>query len=136
ALDELRDGDLSTAVEAYGQHGRVRVADTVEAVREQLVGEWWQAVDEHGVDAVMIAARRVDIDDLNARARQRIEAAGGLGRKALLAGDREFRVGDRVLCLRNHTSVGVLNGTRGTVTAIDRRDHNLTFRRDDTGTEV
>lgn len=136
ALDELRDGDLATAVEAYGQHGRVRVADTVEAVREQLVGEWWQAVDEHGLDAVMIAARRVDIDDLNARARQRIEAAGGLGRKALLAGDREFRVGDRVLCLRNHTSVGVLNGTRGTVTAIDRRDHSLTFRRDDTATEV
>ncbi|MDP8930632.1 MAG: ATP-binding domain-containing protein, partial [Actinomycetota bacterium] len=40
------------------------------------------------------------------------------------------------LCLRNHPRLGVLNGTRGTVTDVDRSDRALTFVRDDTGQRV
>lgn len=136
ALDELRDGDVAQAVTAYEQHDRLVVAETVDALREQLVGEWWQAVDEFGTDALMIAARIADIDDLNARARQRLSEAGALTGSELDAVGRTFQVGDRILCLRNHRTVGVLNGTRGTVTRIDRRHHSLTFIRDDTGESV
>jgi hypothetical protein len=48
ALDELRDGDLPAAVDAYAEHGRLVVADTIDTLREQLVGDWWQATAEHG----------------------------------------------------------------------------------------
>jgi hypothetical protein len=133
ALDELRDGDLPAAVDAYAEHGRLVVADTIDTLREQLVGDWWQATAEHGLDAVMVAARRTDIDDLNTRARTRMAADGQLTGRALTAAGYQFQVGDRVLCLRNHRHVGVLNGTRGTVTAIDHRARQLTVHRDDTG---
>ena len=136
ALDELRDGDITTAVDAYDQQGRLVVAETVDAVREQLVGDWWESVAEHGTDALMIAARRVDIDDLNQRARQRLDAIGELGEEAVEAVGRDYRVGDRIICLRNHRSVGVLNGTRGTVTAVDAAARSLTFHRDDSGEDV
>ncbi|MBW3662692.1 MAG: relaxase domain-containing protein [Actinobacteria bacterium] len=136
ALDELRDGNVRDALDAYLLHDRVVVGDTAAALREQLVGDWWQAVAEFGDDALMIAARRVDIDDLNARAREHLTAAGELHGPALIAAGREFHRGDRILCLRNHRSVGVLNGTRGTVTRIDHIPRSLTFTRDDTGESV
>ena len=136
ALDELRDGHVATAVGTYGQRGRLVSAETVDVLREQLVGDWWQAVDEHGSDALMIAARRVDIDDLNRRARLRLHAAGELGDGSVEAAGRDHRVGDRIICLRNHRSVGVLNGTRGTVVSVDPSARTVTLRRDDSGEQV
>jgi conjugative relaxase-like TrwC/TraI family protein len=136
ALDQLRDGDLTAAVAAYHARGRLVVADTADTLREQLVGDWWHATGEHDADAVMIAARRSDIDDLNARARSRLAADGQLAGRPLEVAGTEFQVGDRVLCLRNHRNLGVLNGTRGTVTHVDHRQRQLTFRRNDTGDQV
>ncbi|MGH3441227.1 MAG: AAA family ATPase [Nitriliruptorales bacterium] len=64
ALDELRHGSTVTAIDAYTSHDRIHVAETQRALREQLVGDWWNAVFEHGVDAIMVAARRADVADL------------------------------------------------------------------------
>jgi conjugative relaxase-like TrwC/TraI family protein len=136
ALDELRHGDLTAAVDAYDANGRLVIAPGADELREQLVGDWWHATCEHDLDAVMVAARGADIDDLNARARTRMAADGQLTGRPLQAAGHEFRVGDRVLCLRNHRHLGVLNGTRGTVTHTDRRRRQLTLRREDTGEQV
>jgi ATP-dependent exoDNAse (exonuclease V) alpha subunit len=51
-----------------------------------------------------------------------------LGPEALIAGDREFRTGDRVVCLRNQRADGLLNGLRGVVTSIDPDARSLTVR--------
>jgi ATP-dependent exoDNAse (exonuclease V) alpha subunit len=136
ALDQLRHGDLTAAVDAYHVNGRLVAAPGADALREQLVGDWWHAVCEHDLDAVMVAARRADIADLNSRARTRLAADGQLTGRPIEAAGHEFRVGDRVLCLRNHRHLGVLNGTRGTVTHTDRRHRQLTVRREDTGAQV
>jgi hypothetical protein len=48
-----------------------------------------------------------------------MDAAGRLGRERLAIGDREFAVGDRVVCLRNSDVLGVKNGTCATVEALD-----------------
>ena len=132
ALDALRDGDPTGAVTTYDDHGALVVGRTADETREQLVGDWWQAVAEHGTEAVMVAASLRDIDDLNCRARILLDEAGELTGRPLEAAGREYRVGDRILCLRNHPRLGVLNGTRGTVTEVDRGARVLTFVRDDT----
>ena len=75
----------------------------------------------------MIAARRSDVDDLNARARVRMKAAGQLAGPELTVDDRSFQAGDDVICLRNDRSLGVLNGTRGTVTSVDVTQRTLTL---------
>jgi hypothetical protein len=67
----------------------------------------------------MLAHRREDVRNLNDAARVLMLKDGRLGDDALGLAEREFRVGDRVLCRRNNTRLHIRNGTRATVTAID-----------------
>jgi ATP-dependent exoDNAse (exonuclease V) alpha subunit len=110
ALDELRDGDPAEGIAAFADHGRLTTAATAEQVRERLVDDWLAAHHDRtpGEAGVMLAARRVDVDDLNARARRRLQAAGRLTGPTLTTAERDFAVGDRVLCARNDRRVGVL----------------------------
>lgn len=132
ALDQLRDGDPAIAIAAYTAHDRIVVADSADAIRNQLVDDWWDAtrhrLDTDGLTAgIMVAARRADVDDLNHRARHRLAAAGELSGPTLVAGDeREFRVGDHVMTLRNDQRLGVVNGTRGRITALDTEARTVT----------
>ena len=41
ALDELRTGDVPTALAAYDHHGRLHLHDTAEDQRTALVAAWW-----------------------------------------------------------------------------------------------
>jgi hypothetical protein len=71
-----------------------------------------------GTETLMLASHRADVDDLNRRARTALRAKGQLGSDILEADGRSFAVGDDVLCLRNDTRLGVLNGTRATVVGL------------------
>jgi hypothetical protein len=118
ALDELRHGDPDAALAAYRRHGRIRTADTAEAVRDRLVDDWWTTAKENLPGSLMIALRRDDVDDLNHRARAKMLAAGRLTGPAIVttAGGLELQAGDRIVCLRNAPRHGVVNGTRATIT--------------------
>jgi conjugative relaxase-like TrwC/TraI family protein len=133
ALELLRAGDAGGAIGRYWQHGRVVVRDSAPALRNQLVADWWAAVDQpEEQPPVMIAARRADVVDLNGRARALMAVDGRLGPQALAVGDQEFAVGDRIVTLRNQRRrLGVANGTRGTVTAVDLAAGVLEVRTDD-----
>jgi hypothetical protein len=117
ALAELRAGSVATAVVAYHEKGRVTLAPKAEVARERLVGDWWAARTD-GASAAMYALRRADVDDLNRRARLRLDAAGALGEQRIQVADRELAIGDEILCLRNDRRLGVRNGTTGTVAAV------------------
>jgi len=131
ALDELRTGNVDRAIDAYTEQGRIVTAETAEAVREQLVADWWAT--RHGLDAdgvIMVAVRRADVDDLNQRARARMKAADLLSGPVLAVDRHEFQAGDRIVCLRNDRRLDVVNGTRATVTSVT--DHGgLVVRTDD-----
>lgn len=136
ALEQLRSGHADQALSGYAEHGNLVIADSAPHLREQLVADWW-AASQSGADAVMIALRRDDVADLNARARAHMRHHDRLGPDALAVGDRRFAVGDQAVCLRNHPALGITNGTHGTITHIDRgtgglvltdragRDHTL-----------
>src|SRR3954471_3517115 len=79
----------------------------------------------------MIAMRRDDVADLNGRARALMRANGHLGPDALRIGDRELAVGDHVVTLKNARHLGVVNGTRGTVTGFDAHAVALAVRTSD-----
>ncbi|MDP8931637.1 MAG: relaxase domain-containing protein [Actinomycetota bacterium] len=136
ALDELRHGDPANALNLYEQHGRIATADTAEALRERLASDWWDSYDiAGGTDAVMVALRQVDVDDLNHRARQRLHAAGRLTGPALDVDGTSFQVGDRVLCLRNDRRLGVVNGDFATIHHIDPDSRDMSVHGDN-GSEV
>ena len=129
ALDHLREGRAEAAVERYERHGRVVLGEGAEDVRMQLVADWWEAAGEG--EAAMIAARRDDVADLNGRARALMRASGHLGPDALSVGGREFAVGDHVVALKNARHLGIVNGSRGVVSAIDAEAGELVARQSD-----
>ena len=129
ALDQLRHGDVAEAVTVYRDRQRITLAATAEDARERLVSDWHNTLNakaassrdgrDVGRRSVMIALHQVDVDDLNARGRQRLKADGKLTGPEIEAAGRVFAVGDQVMALRNDRRVGVTNGTAGTVTAFN-----------------
>jgi hypothetical protein len=82
-----------------------------------LVADWWAAGDPER--AVMIAFRRVDVADLNGRARVLMRAAGKLGIEEVALPAGRFAAGDRVVLRHNDRRLGVVNGERGVIAAVD-----------------
>ena len=126
ALDELRHGNPDAALATYRQHGRIRSADTAQQLRDRLVDDWWNTAKENLSGSLMIALRRDDVDDLNHRARTKMLAAGRLTRPAIITTNGvQLQAGDRIVCLRNDRRLGVVNGTRATITRTDRHEDGL-----------
>ena len=123
ALDALRNGDVERWARAYRAHGKLTVAENARDARAALVNDWSRAPGE----AIMIAARRADVRDLNDGARELLKVEGRLGGDELEAGGRAFTEGDEVIGLRNDRKLGILNGQRGTVRQVDRVRHTLTI---------
>jgi conjugative relaxase-like TrwC/TraI family protein len=118
AVEHLREGRVEAAVELYESHDQLQTFMTPDAAREQLVADWWAAGG--GKDTVMIAQRRLDVADLNRRAREQMCVDGRLGADEVAVAGARFSVGDRVVVRCNDLQRGVHNGDLGQVVAIDQ----------------
>lgn len=128
ALDQLRHGEVSKAVAVYRDHQRITLAATAEEARTALVADWWDTYQAAGPEqTVMVGLTRADVKDLNQRARHHLQTAGGLGTRLDVA-DQTFAEGDLVMALRNDRRLGVTNGTRAHVIAVDHDDRALRIR--------
>lgn len=126
ALDEHRAGRPDELVESLRRRGRVTVAADVQHTRESLVSDWWQGARAEGIEnVVMIALRRSEVRELNELARHRMRQDGRLGDRELVLEDRAFAIGDRVVTRHNAPALGVVNGSRGTITQIDQTGARL-----------
>jgi conjugative relaxase-like TrwC/TraI family protein len=135
ALELVRSGLVEEAVAAYRTHDRVVAAESKPAATLALLNDWWQAYQDSEVDpsqdVIVLAGRRTEVDRLNTACQQLLAARGRLGQERLQVEDRELAVGDRVVCGRNAIrQLGVANGTRGTITALDPDVRSLTLRLD------
>jgi len=135
ALELVRGGLVEEAVAAYRAHNRVVAADSKPAATLALLQDWWQAWQdaEHdpAQEVIVLAGRRAEVDRLNMACQQLLASQGRLGPERLQVEDRQLAVGDRVVCGRNAISqLGVANGTRGTITALDPDARTLTIRAD------
>ena len=120
ALSQLRDRDAEGYLGHAAREGRLLVADDPIQAKERLLADWWSAAGEGNLrEVVMLAHRRADVAELNEGARTLLRRDGRLGEHELLAGEREFRPGDRVICRQNDSALGVCNGTRATVREVD-----------------
>lgn len=128
ALNSLRSGRISDWANAYRDHGRVIARSTSDEVRQALVNDWWEAARTNREDSVMIGHRRVDVAALNDLARARMHRDGRLSEEELVAGRHAFAVGDRVIARRNDRKLGLVNGTRAEVVALDLEHSSLTVR--------
>ena len=130
ALARVRDG-VGRDYLAHAQHaGTLHVSETPHTAKTRLLADWWNHARTDPAGAVMIAHRRRDVHQLNQLARQLMHTHHKLGPDTLTINDRDFAVGDRVICVRNNPALQVTNGTRATITTIDPKVRSLVVRTD------
>jgi conjugative relaxase-like TrwC/TraI family protein len=135
ALELVRSGLVEEAVAAYRAHDRVVAADSKPAATLALLQDWWAAWQhaerDPAQEVIVLAVRRAEVDRLNSACQELLAARGRLGQDRLQVEDRQLAVGDRIVCGKNAISeLGVANGSRGTITALDPDARTLTLRLD------
>jgi hypothetical protein len=135
ALELIRSGLVEEAVAAYRAHDRVVCTESKPAATLALLQDWWQAYQDAeqdpAQDVIVLAGRRAEVDRLNVACQELLAAQGRLGPDRLQVEDRRLAVGNRVVCGRNAIDkLGIANGTRGTITALDPDARSITIRVD------
>jgi Mrp family chromosome partitioning ATPase len=135
ALTELRDGSVGRAVAMYHRRQRIVTGATADETIRQAVHNWHQDVKTLGdpSQVLLLAHRNDTVELLNHRARSVMDASGHLHGPTLRTRERAFQAGDRVVCLKNRSRLGVLNGDLGTVTQVDTERGAVTILLDRDG---
>ncbi|WP_269713926.1 Ti-type conjugative transfer relaxase TraA [Caulobacter sp. NIBR2454] len=107
------------ALDAYSQAGMVHAHETQDLARKAVVEEWARIRrDLPEASQIMLSYKRADVRALNDLARERLKAGGELREERTYKterGDRPMAPGERLMFLRNERSLGVKNGTLGTL---------------------
>ena len=116
---------VEQAIDIYHANGNIKGHETKSEAKESLLQDWanWNA-EHKSQTSLMMAYTNKDVQDLNQGARQYRRNMGDLkGPEHFYEterGQREFMKGDRILFLRNEKSLGVRNGSLGTVERAER----------------
>ena len=135
ATKEFARGETAQALNRYVKHSNVHEFETQAAAKNTLVEVWNDArLSNSSKTQIMLAYNKNDVLELNQLARSLRHKEGELGQDISFQterGERAFAAGDRVYFLKNDRSLGVMNGTLGTIEAI--KDSVLTLRLDNSG---
>ena len=134
ALECLRAGDPTAAIDWYAAAGRIATAPTrTDAVDRAVTA--WSADRDAGLDTVLLAWRRADVAALNRTARIDQVAKGHVHGPELEApGGRRYCAGDQVVMLTPDRDARWITSERGTVTTVDGDALTLRFGSDRTVT--
>lgn len=142
ATRDFTNNQVGQALDAYNSHGHIKSFETIDQAKDDLISSWTKNRQEaHAAGtrstAIILAFRNVDVKDLNDKARTALKQTGRLKGQDFeietTRGPRSFCAGDRVLFLRNEKSLGVKNGSLGTVERIDRTGIQVKL---DVGTQI
>jgi hypothetical protein len=114
----IREGAGREALSLYRSEERVTVAGNAEERRVAMVEDWWRSYAK-GEDALMVAKRNVEVERLNATARELVKSEGRLGGEEIEVGGATFAVGDQVITRINDRAGGIYNRERWEVAAVD-----------------
>ncbi|WP_114912742.1 Ti-type conjugative transfer relaxase TraA [Acidibrevibacterium fodinaquatile] len=123
ATAELATGQTRAALARYQEKGMVLASIKAEEAKIRLIIDWQAGRRrDPAASRIILAHRRADVRDLNDRARAVRRERGELGPDVMLPtrdGKKPFAAGERIYFLRNERSLGVKNGTLGTLVAIE-----------------
>jgi Ti-type conjugative transfer relaxase TraA len=146
ASRDFARGEPGRALDRYQRHGAIHFADDRRRAKAELIRAWSQYRGVQGAEKVslMLAHTRVDVHELNTRARTILRQRGKLGTEIKVGvvrevmepdgsitverGERRFAAGDRVMFLKNDRDLGVKNGTLGTVAEVNRTSMGVQLR--------
>jgi len=129
ATRDLASGRMGDAIRAYASHGMLHEAASRNQARDDLIDRWdrdRQASPHRS--RIILTHTNAEVRELNEAARERMRAAGDLGKDVRLAverGARSFASGDRVMFLQNERGLGVKNGTLGTIEQVSTQSMSV-----------
>ncbi len=127
-VEEMADGKPRRALELLRHDNLLRLSETPEQVRQQMVSDWFRSGNLKST--LMLAVTREDVLDLNLRAQALRKKKGQLGLGFLTRNEVTFHMGDRVLFRKNDRLLGVVNGSQGELVAFQPFKRIATFRLD------
>jgi len=131
ALALQRDGKAAEAMAIWQTHGRVTVVDTGEEAKATVLARWWASPHRPSHQSIMLAYQRADVAALNAAAHAMRVQKGEVREDGIAIAGQQFGVGDRVVALQKYSRRGeIVNGTRATITEVDREATTITVRTD------
>ena len=121
----LAEGRAADAVALLAESGRLQAFDDARDARMALVAAWAQAELDSPGRNLMLAHDRHDVAELNRIAREWREQWWFISDRRITVAETEWAIGDRMVCRRNDYSLGVRNGTQGTVVDLGRHAEHL-----------
>jgi conjugative relaxase-like TrwC/TraI family protein len=118
AAKRIREGQGREALSLYRSEERVTVAGNAEERRVAMVEDWWRSYAK-GEDALMVAKRNVEVERLNAIARELVRSEGRLGGEQVEVGGAAFAAGDQVITRINDRRASIYNRERWEVAQVD-----------------
>lgn len=132
ATKEFAQGAVDKALNRYDQHHNLHEFDTQTQAKQNLVEMWNDArISNPEKTQIILSYTRKDAQELNELARDLRRENNELGKDHAFKterGERQFAENDRIYFLKNERSLGVMNGTLGTIEKID--GNNITVRLD------
>jgi len=121
----LAEGRADEAVRLLSKSGRLQSFEDARDARIELVTAWARAELETPGRNLMLAHDRFDVAELNRLAREWREQWGFISDRRIAVSGTEWAIGDRMVCRRNDYSLGVRNGTQGTVVDLGHHAEHL-----------
>lgn len=123
ATREFAQNQVEAALNRYAMYDHLHPFQTETAAKTGLIELWNDArLSEPRQTRIILAYTRADVKDLNEMARECRVALGELGPTHLVQterGERAFAIGERLYFLKNDRSLGVKNGTLGTLAQVE-----------------
>lgn len=130
AVKNFAEGRAMLALRAFQERGRLHVAEDSEGAKAALIRSWHQGGLKAPGDNLILAGTREEAHSLNRLAQEERRHAGLLGFRSVRLGRDTIHEKDRVIFTKNSQSLGVQNGTMGTVQEIDLRSARLSVKLD------
>ena len=128
AVELVRQGRGSSAIEAYDERGRLALHDSIADLEAAVVADRHRAHTEEA-DAIVLVRTRARARRINELAQAVRVEAGQVGEEAIEVGQVDVRVGDLVVTRANRGGAEpVHNRERWTVEALDASQRTLTLR--------
>ena len=125
----LAKGDVEAALAQYREHDHVHTFDTQGEAKARLIEQWNDARLANPQESQLIMAyTRKDVTELNELARSLLKRDGQLGQDCTFEmerGTRQFAAGERIYFLKRDDGLRVVNGTLGTIKAMDEKTGQL-----------
>lgn len=131
----LAKGQVEKVLSKYKEHDHLHHAETQTEAKQRLIEQWNDVRHSMPNETQLIMAyTRADVKELNSLAREIKEKDGELGESITFemnSGQRQFAKGDRVYFLRRDNSLGVINGTLGTIEGINADKRQIKIKLDE-----